>query len=71
MHKDRVRCSFATQEHAQDTPADALVMKRTVVVIFMAARAQVRERMMGGSVLQRRISSMEGAAKHIYNKDMI
>ena len=33
MHKDRVRCSFATQEHAQETPAGALVMKRTVVVL--------------------------------------
>ena len=28
MHKDRVRCSFATQEHAQETPAGALVMKK-------------------------------------------
>jgi hypothetical protein len=46
-------------------------MKRTVVVIFMAARAQVRERMMGGSVLQRRISSTDGVAKHIYSKDII
>ena len=42
------RCSFATQGHAQETPAGALVILRTVVVIFMAARAQVRERMKGG-----------------------
>ena len=59
------------QEHAQETPAGALVMSRTVVVIFMAARAQVRERMKDGGVWQRRISSTEGAANHIYNKDMI
>ena len=59
------------QEHAQETPAGAVVTLRTVVVIFMAARAQVRERMKGGTVLQRRISSTEGAAKHIYNNDMI
>ena len=59
------------QEHAQETPAGALVMLRTVVVIFMAARAQVRGRMTGGSVWQKRISSTEGAANHIYNKDMI
>ena len=32
-------------------------MLRTFVVIFMAARAQVRRRMKGGSVYQRRISS--------------
>ncbi len=44
------KCSFAMQEHAQETPAGALVMSRTVVVIFMAARAQVRERMKGGGV---------------------
>ena len=43
----------------------------TVVVIFMATKAQARERMTGGIVKQRRISSTEGAAKHIYNKDMI
>ena len=71
MHKDRVRCSFATQEHAQETPAGALVTLRTAVVIFMAVRAQVRERMKDVSVLQRRISSTDDAANPIYNKDMI
>ena len=38
------------QEHAQETPAGALVTLRTVVAIFMAARAQVRERMKDGGV---------------------
>ena len=69
MHKDR--CSFATQEHAQETPVGVLAALRTVDVIFTVARAQVRERMRDVSVLRRRSSSMEGAANHIYSKAMI
>jgi hypothetical protein len=41
-----------------------------VAAIFMAARAQVRERMKDVSVLQRRILSMEGAANNTYRKTM-
>jgi len=59
------------QEHAQETPAGVSVTLRTAVAIFMAGRAQVRERMRDVSALQRRISSMEGAANHIYSKAII